>query len=250
MRATIGGRYPSKPTRPSPATHLRCRLPLALPPLFRTLPSLFLIPTHAPFVLPQTPEHRSPLYALLDCTEWIMTQSLDHEAYVSGWYVSGLACRACCASELYATVQCPIMRHRRVLFKRNMWRRLVLLVTRIGVTGLGLYKIMVYVEACVHKSILLFANSPCVWTPPSPPLIAHPIAQYIISLEPPLYCNACHMKLVIAISCKGQHGAPILFARKEAHPPPPLPVSATTTLTLTPGPVAGRLRADSGNVYE
>ena len=50
-----------------------------------------------------------------------------------------------------------------------------------------LYKILFDVEAFVHESILLFANSPFVWASPSPPFIAHTIAQYIIPTRPPFF---------------------------------------------------------------
>jgi len=47
--------------------------------------------------------------------------------------------------------------------------------------ALGLYKIFVWFEAFVQKSILLFVNTPsCLGTPP-PPCIAHTIVQYGVS---------------------------------------------------------------------
>ena len=48
-----------------------------------------------------------------------------------------------------------------------------------------LQDVVFYVEASVHRSLLLFANTPFVWAPPSSPIIAHTIAQYIISPRPP-----------------------------------------------------------------
>jgi len=51
--------------------------------------------------------------------------------------------------------------------------------------SIGLYKILFYFEAYVHESMIFFVNTTVVWAPYPPPLIAHTIAQYIVSPRPP-----------------------------------------------------------------
>ena len=43
----------------------------------------------------------------------------------------------------------------------------------------GLYKILFYFEACVHESIILFANNAFVWAPRFPPL-SHTLLRNIL----------------------------------------------------------------------
>ena len=54
-----------------------------------------------------------------------------------------------------------------------------------SLSRVGLYKILSCIKDFVHEPILLFANSPFVWAPPSPPRTVHTIAQNIISPRPP-----------------------------------------------------------------
>ena len=57
--------------------------------------------------------------------------------------------------------------------------------------GLGLYKILFYYEACVHESMLFFANSTFVWAPHFPPS-SHTLLRNLCFPSTTLYCNICH----------------------------------------------------------
>jgi len=60
---------------------------------------------------------------------------------------------------------------------------------------------IIYFEAFVHESLLLSPNTPFVCPPP----LHHP-HYFALYCFPPdnLYCNICHARLEMSISCKGQ----------------------------------------------